>query len=237
MCRYFRLYDDGQREWVADHQGNMTYEPAKAALFTEATCPAWADDPDFELQREYLPEDQQNQRNGHPPLFIIRGGMMQPPETTLDEKIRQIQANIQAAEAKLAEVQNALDFLVSTGMYPAQAKEQWQTRPNSSGQYLYMIFRSDGDGGYLGPNGKRKVYVGADPNSIAEAKRLNQNIKTHETLKYRKYGLESWIHRQRRDVEAIERQIDQQLHASQNPPDIPELTFVANKLPGLEYAA
>lgn len=152
----------------------------------------------------------------------------------LDEKIRAITANIEAAEAKLQEIDDTIDYLEAVGMYPSEGKEQWQTRPNSSGEYLYMIFRSDRNGGYKGPGGKRKIYVGTNPEAIAEARVLNENYRMYEQLKFGRRQMNSWIYFRRRDVESIEKQVEQQFNEANNIPDIPELTVVANKLPGLE---
>lgn len=152
----------------------------------------------------------------------------------LQAKIKQIETNIQIAQGRLDDVTNALELLEAVGMYPAEAREQWQTRPNSEGQYLYMLFRKNRHGEYEGPGGKRKVYVGADPEKIAEARRLNQNRLSHDKLSSKRWELQRWISNQEYELRRIFEQLDVTVQRSANIPEIPELTFIASKLPGLE---
>lgn len=71
MTRHFYLYvdDGGDRLYFVDCYGNTSAFSDEAEIFTEATCPHWIDQ---YIEREYLPEDQQNKLNGHPALFVIK---------------------------------------------------------------------------------------------------------------------------------------------------------------------
>ena len=71
--------------------------------------------------------------------------------------------------------------------------EQWQDR-NGSGQYLYLLFRLGPDGQYQGPDGKRKVYIGKDPDKIAEARRLAENRRRWERVNRAAKDLDNWLY-------------------------------------------
>jgi len=207
-------------------------ESKEAKVFTDQTCPAWINNCEW-IEREYLPEDKQAKLNGHPALFIIHRSKMMP--ATLDHKVQKIQENIAAAKGKLEEVDNAIDLINSLGHYPSRGKESWQRRKNSSKKYLFMIFRGDGQGGHTGPDGKRKIYIGSedDRESIEEARRLNRNYRTWQSLTSERSKLNNWIISMGYDLREFERRADSLLELSAKIPEISELNFVANKLPGL----
>jgi hypothetical protein len=78
-------------------------------------------------------------------------------------------------------------------MYPAIPTEQWQKR-NGKGDYLYLIFKQDRNGQFLGPNGKRKVYVGNKPERIAEARELVSNRREYEECLRQQDECRIWLH-------------------------------------------
>lgn len=139
----------------------------------------------------------------------------------LNHTLQQIRANMAQAEQKLEEIKAAMGRLEQAGMYPAIAHEQWQTRPNSQGEYLYMTFRKNGDGSYKGPDGRRKVYVGADPEQIAEARRLNRNRETWEELKTRKDDLEMWLMWRKGDLDKLLWELTNLVEKTSRSPDVP----------------
>jgi len=101
--------------------------------------------------------------------------------------------NIQEAIAAYHNLESELAELEQTGMYPSVPSEQWQTR-NGSGEYLYMLFHTDRDGNYQGPDGKRKIYVGNKPERIEEARRLAANRVLYEQKRRSYDRLREWIH-------------------------------------------
>lgn len=73
MTRYFLLWDCEEEAYLGDDNGHVTtLFPEEAELFSNTDYPTWLDAPCFEhIERRYLPEDQQNYHNGHPPLFTL----------------------------------------------------------------------------------------------------------------------------------------------------------------------
>jgi DNA repair exonuclease SbcCD ATPase subunit len=119
----------------------------------------------------------------------------------------EIQEGIKAAEAHLETLNQAMTRLEDAGMYPAVPTEQWQSRNDSPPIYLYMIFRFDHRrGGYAGPAGKRKVYVGNKEERIAEARRLAKNRRLWEQLRRTASQLKTWLSSTERDIENLRRQ-------------------------------
>lgn len=151
--------------------------------------------------------------------------------TNLNATIAAIEANLEQAKARLTDIETAMEFLHNQGMYPCAATEQWQTRPNGQSEYLYMIFSSDGNGGYQGPDGKRKIYVGADPERIAAAKRMNINRREYNLLARYKQSLIWWIQGHRRSLDSLIRKIGD-LHADTiTPPGDGRITEILNETP------
>lgn len=119
-----------------------------------------------------------------------------------------IRKNLAGVTHHLHEILRAMNELEQAGMYPAIPTEQWQTR-NGSGQYLYMLFRQDRYGVYTGPDGKRKLYVGADPEKIAEARRLVANRRRWEELKAAAEKVDRWLKARQGDIEYLARNCQQ----------------------------
>ncbi len=99
------------------------------------------------------------------------------------------------AQQRLAEIVDAKAALDAAGMYPAVPTQDWQARgadPDDK-RYLYLCFPADGDGGYTSPTGKRKVYIGVDPDKQAEAVRLARNRRRFEDLERQQAAVQGWI--------------------------------------------
>jgi len=87
-------------------------------------------------------------------------------------------ATANAVAEHLAAIDAAMQTLKAAGMYAElPSREAFESRNGSAPIYLYHYFPQGRDGDYLGPGGKRKVYVGCDPKRIAEARRLVENRK------------------------------------------------------------
>ena len=82
-------------------------------------------------------------------------------------------------------------------MYPARSIESWQGRGGTE-RYLYMLFQSNGNAGYLGPGGKRKIYVGNKPDRIEAARGLAANRRRYDGLQRARRNLGYWIGKQNR---------------------------------------
>lgn len=135
----------------------------------------------------------------------------------LDNKIKLIRVNIQAARDHIAEIEGAMSLLEQAGMYPAIPHFQWQTR-NGDGQYLYLLFRQNHDGTYAGPDGKRKVYIGANEKHVEAARQLARNRQTWEQLKAEKLTLFTYITVCEGKLLNLEREADRTLDYSQKWP-------------------
>jgi hypothetical protein len=122
-----------------------------------------------------------------------------------------IRENLAGAAHRLHEISQVMNGLEQTGMYPAIPTEQWQDR-DGKGKYLYMLFRQDRNGVYTGPDGKRKLYVGTDPEKIAEAHRLAANRRRWEELRAAARQLDIWLKARQGDMEHLARNCQQWPH-------------------------
>ena len=111
----------------------------------------------------------------------------------IDDQLETIRAELTAAQQHLDILRITMSKIEQAGMYPAISTEQWQRRNRSRTKYLYMLFRRRPSGGYQGPGGKRKVYVGAKPDRIAEARRLAENRQRWEELDSTVSLLKKWL--------------------------------------------
>jgi hypothetical protein len=141
----------------------------------------------------------------------------------LDEKIKIMQANIEAAAAHLKQIENVMALLEQAGMYPAIPHFQFQER-NGSGEYLYLLFRQNHNGSYQGPDGKRKIYIGADQKKQDEARLFAQRREIWERLKSGKIILQSWITANEAKIIRLDTEISRWALESKNFPksELPE---------------
>lgn len=119
-----------------------------------------------------------------------------------EQLLQTIAANLETAQKHLDDIHQEIEHLAVIGMYPSLPTEQWQNR-GGAGQYLYMLFRQDRNGQYTGPDGKRKLYVGADPVKIAEARRLAKNRRRYEELCEAARQVEQWLKSQEYQIERL----------------------------------
>ena len=82
----------------------------------------------------------------------------------------------------------ATDDLAAAGMWPSVPTEDW-----SDNTGVYLLFRSNRDGTYKGPSGKREICAGKDPDAIAEARRLAENRRRWEACELAAWNLDKWI--------------------------------------------
>lgn len=108
-----------------------------------------------------------------------------------------ISEEIDLAKAHLADLHLHLTRLDQAGMYPAvPVREAWETKANSSKEYMYHYFGLADDGSaYAGPDGKRKLYIGNDPDRVKEARRLATNREEYERTQAIIWDLEHWLRR------------------------------------------
>ncbi len=118
----------------------------------------------------------------------------------VDDFLETIREQLQAAQDHLEVVCTDMVRLEQAGMYPSVPHEQWQGRDGGDAKYLYMLFRQGRDGQYEGPEGKRKLYVGCDPERITEARRLAKNRKRYQHLATLSRHLQSWLTQKVYDV-------------------------------------
>jgi hypothetical protein len=104
-------------------------------------------------------------------------------DATIAEILDRIRVAVSTIDADIACRLESQASIADAGMYPSVPSEQWQDR-NGAGRYLYMLFRQDGNGGYLGPDGQRKLYIGTKPAAVADARRLATNRSQWEALEH-----------------------------------------------------
>lgn len=114
----------------------------------------------------------------------------------IGEYLDTIREQLQAAIEHLEVICQEMVRLEQAEMYPSVPHEQWQARDGGEAKYLYMLFHQSRDGQYEGPEGKRKLYVGCDPERIKEARRLAKNRRRYNQLDRLSHNLQSWITRE-----------------------------------------
>ncbi len=144
----------------------------------------------------------------------------EPPLPDLVGQVSEITRHeFEQALAHLKQIKARMNQLEKAGMYPGVPKEQWQDRnaPRDDEEtpdqervknYLYMIFRQAPGRtvqAYEGPQGKRKVYVGADPRRIAEARQMAANRVEWNQLHQAATQLESWLSARRSELREQQR--------------------------------
>lgn len=152
---------------------------------------------------------------------------------SLDNLIKLIEAHIAAAQEHLGEIEAAMSLLETAGMYPAVPHFQWQRRDEmGEARYLYLVFRQNGNGAYMGPDGKKKVYIGASEGAINEAKRLTRNRERYDRLFIQKNGLRGWILATQNQVGQLETRATHLLQDSQKWPKTELSSIEAAAVPG-----
>jgi len=124
------------------------------------------------------------------------------------EHLGKIRVGMEKAHVHRTQIRRRMNQIEREGMYPAVPREQWQARNGGEARYLYMLFRMNPDGSYQGPDGKRKVYVGADPRKQAEARRLAANRRRWEELNTVLQNLNAWLTRLTRELAEMATWID-----------------------------
>jgi len=90
--------------------------------------------------------------------------------------LQEIADHFTALDRLRAEWQAELADLEAAGMYEAIPAESWETR-NGGGKYLRLVFPTDRQTGQ-----RRKLYIGAYPSAIAEARAKVERRKRWEEL-------------------------------------------------------
>jgi hypothetical protein len=107
---------------------------------------------------------------------------MEQELSTLKGTIVSMTGILPGVTAVLGRMVEAAATLKEAGMYEHQpGRERWENR-NGDGAYLYLYWGRDGSQ-HKGPEGKRKVYIGNDPERIADARRLIKNGERYRRLK------------------------------------------------------
>jgi hypothetical protein len=111
------------------------------------------------------------------------------------QALEKIHGQIIAVVEYMAEIDAALEVLDEAGMYPAvPSREAWEPRGDSPPVYVNLYWRQKKrGGGFAGPEGKRKLYIGCKPERIAEARRLAENRRRWEALMETRDQLEEWL--------------------------------------------
>lgn len=113
--------------------------------------------------------------------------------TDVTIQLQSIGDNLAAAEAHMERIRQMMDRIQQEGMYDAVPTESWQDR-GGRGVYLYHYFPQNPRGiDHLGPDGKKKVYVGVDKARIAEARRLANNTRRYQSLARSASTLARWL--------------------------------------------
>ncbi len=127
----------------------------------------------------------------------------------LNQLTQEIANEIEAAECLMSEIDNAQQKLSEAGMYEAIPRVEWQSRNDKNANYMYLVFIQDKYGNY--PNGKRKIYIGANYKKQAQAAKMIDRRQRWERLDTKANELSRWISRKEADLQRIKEQL-QALH-------------------------
>lgn len=110
--------------------------------------------------------------------------------------LEEINQHLAAAHSHHRRLVAAMAYLELAGMYPAVPTEEWRSQDGSSeADHLYLHFPSTPDGTYQGPDGKETLYIGNNPEQIADARRLAENSRRWEQLSDDRQTLDTWLFR------------------------------------------
>jgi hypothetical protein len=135
----------------------------------------------------------------------------------LNELHAAIQAEIDAAAAHMAEINQAQKELETDGMYPAIPRIEWQARNSGEANYMYLVFSQDrSNGSYISPNGKRKIYIGADCKKQKAAQEMIKRRQHWERLNHKGNELHKWVSRKKAELFEITQQLKSLYKIRQN---------------------
>lgn len=128
--------------------------------------------------------------------------------------VMEVLENIELARCERAKLVSQMEELQSAGMYYPLPRQDWQT--NNGNEYLYLHFGSDGNGGYAGPGGKRKIYVGNKPEKVAEAEGMIERGAQWSDARTKALGLKYNISQLEQDLLELERALMRLLKKSKS---------------------
>jgi hypothetical protein len=119
------------------------------------------------------------------------------------EALERIRATIDHATSTLNFIRHETTKLKRYGIYPSVPIEQWRNH-HGRPRFLYMLFRRDpASDRHLGPDGRRKLYIGCDKARIAEARATVMRTRVYERLFQRISGIERLIRKYQQGLEHI----------------------------------
>lgn len=117
----------------------------------------------------------------------------------IDPYLTQIVSQLTQAEAHIALLRQKIGEIEQAGMYPAIPTERWKDN-----RYLYLYFPNGAPG--LKLDVKQRLYIGADPARIEEARRLAANRRAWEELSHAISRLDRWLSEHSRAIISEARQ-------------------------------
>ena len=121
----------------------------------------------------------------------------------LDQIISDIKANIKLTLQKRKQLTAEMDAL-EPETYPQRPNFQWQDR-GAENKYLYLTFRQTDTGGYGGPDGRRKIYIGNNPEKIERARQRAINTINYQRMSDALRRLDVFILSTEWEMEKMER--------------------------------
>lgn len=113
------------------------------------------------------------------------------------DHLDQIGFEMLQAEEHLAVIRHAMASLEAAGMYPGLPTERWK-----DARYLYLYF-PNGAANDLKLDAKQRLYIGADPQRIEEARRRVGNRRRWEDLNSVARWLDQWLKEKGTDIEQM----------------------------------
>lgn len=105
--------------------------------------------------------------------------------------------------ARLADLGQRMDDLDRAGRYDRAPTRIVLEPRGGRGSFMRLYFTRRAGGGFYGPTGKRKVYIGVDPERQEEARRLAENARRWDDLDRERRALRSWLDDRRAELRAL----------------------------------
>lgn len=120
--------------------------------------------------------------------------------TMISAAVVRMESDFAAATAHLSSLRKSLEEIKRRPMWPAVPTEVWFGRYGRNTKYLELLFHKNNDGTYQGPDGIRRVYIGIDPERIADARKRTETRKLYEQLVTDIENLEKYLEDRKQEI-------------------------------------
>ncbi len=112
--------------------------------------------------------------------------------STTQELFDELRAGIERLEARERELAIRVAYLREIGVYDCMPRMEHERRGIHGAEYCRLVFPASAGGGYRGPAGIQKLYVGSDPGRVLDAQRWIARTFECETLDCELESVRGW---------------------------------------------